>query len=366
MSGNRPRSRRKRSSEQDFRTDLVSIWRRHEDGGSAPSRGGYLALARGLLAQGEPLLAYDVIAAAVAIWPSEIRFKQLQALALARSGAIGRANVLLEQLRRSGAKDEETLGLLGRTYKDLALEAVGSRRKELLQRAAAIYEQAYKTTGGYWSGINAATMNLLIGEQERACRIATKVRRQCSKQVKDPRGDQYWELAALGEAALICREWTEAKDWYARAGQERKHRFGDLQSSRRNASLILDYWRKDESEIEKYLNIPPVIVFAGHMIDRPEREPPRFPPNLEREVAAMLDRTLTKLRPGFGFASAACGSDILFIEAMLRLGAEVAIVLPYEKAEFVSDSVDFVPQSNWRARFERVLKRAWSLPRINA
>jgi class 3 adenylate cyclase len=67
---------------------------------------------------------------------------------------------------------------------------------------------------------------------------------------------------------------------------------------------------------------------------------------------------IDRLDPGFGFASAACGSDILFLEAMLDRGAEVSIVLPYDRNEFVSDSVDFVLNSNWRSRFDRVLERA--------
>ena len=32
--------------------------------------------------------------------------------------------------------------------------------------------------------------------------------------------------------------------------------------------------------------------------------------------------------------------------------------MPYNKEEFVRDSVDFVPNSNWRERFDRVMERA--------
>jgi class 3 adenylate cyclase len=48
----------------------------------------------------------------------------------------------------------------------------------------------------------------------------------------------------------------------------------------------------------------------------------------------------------------------LFLEAMLDAGAEVSVVLPYNEEEFVRDSVDFIPNSKWRARFDRVLARA--------
>ena len=102
-------------------------------------------------------------------WPEDVRLRQLQGLALARSGATERANTILEKLRSDGQADEETLGMLGRTYKDLAASAKSTpEREQLLARAGEIYTQAYESSGGYWSGINAATMNLLIGETERA------------------------------------------------------------------------------------------------------------------------------------------------------------------------------------------------------
>ena len=316
------------------------------------------SLAEKFLRQGEPLLAYDVVSEALSKWPGDIRLRQLQGLALARSGATERANTLLEDLRRAGQTDEETLGMLGRTYKDLASYARSpSEREKLLARAGEIYTQAYKSSGGYWSGINAATMHLLIGETERAQELARNVRAQCLKEVEDPAGDFYWELAGLGEAALILRDWTDAEKWYERAAKEGARRFGDLNSSRRNARLILHHWQQDPTRIDSYLHVPPVIVFAGHMIDRPERALPRFPPELEPVVANAIRDKIDKLKPGFGFASAASGSDILFLEAMLDVGAEISIVLPYDKEEFIRDSVDYLPGSNWRARFERVLER---------
>jgi hypothetical protein len=340
-------------------TELMSIWRARDFEQWSQSPDNYRLIAEKMLQQGEPLLAFDVVTEGLSIWRDDVRLRQLQGLALARSGATERASAILENLRRDGQTDEETLGMLGRTYKDLAANAATKvERKKFLRRAAETYAQAYQTSGGYWSGINAATMNLLIGEKKRACEIAKMVRAQCLKEVKDSGGDQYWGLAALGEAALICREWGEAEEWYARAAKEAAHRFGDLHSSRRNARLILQHWDEDSSKIDKYLRVPSVIVFAGHMVDRPDRMVPRFPSELEPAVAKEIRARIEKLKPGFGFASAACGSDILFLEAMLDAGAEISVVLPYGREEFIRDSVDFIPGSNWRERFDRVRERA--------
>jgi class 3 adenylate cyclase len=349
-----------RSIQSASLAELMSIWRSRvpEEGSGSPAL--FRCLGERILAQGEPLLAYDVVTAGLTTWPKDMRLRQLQGLALARSGATERANAILEDLRQEAQAAEETLGMLGRTYKDLAATAGSAlQREEYLKRAAEIYGEAYQATGGYWSGINAATLSLLIGEKERACEIANKVREQCLKEVADPSGDSYWELAALGEAALICRDWHQAEEWYARAAEQGKDRFGDLNSSRRNARLILQYWNQDQGWIDKYLRVPSVLVFAGHMIDRPDRIEPRFPRELESVVGKAIQDKIDMLKPGFGFSSAACGSDILFLEAMLGRGAEVSIVLPYNEEEFVRDSVEIGSHAKkWRERFDRVLARA--------
>ena len=337
----------------------MSIWRAraHEQGTGCPSI--FRCLGERILAHGEPLLAYDVVSASLKIWPNDVRLRQLQGLALSRSGATERANAILESLRRENNTEEETLGLLGRTYKDLAANAATRKqRKEFLKSAAKIYGQAYQNSRGYWSGINAATTTLLIGEGDRARNLATKVRKQCFKAVEDSRGDLYWEFAVLGEASLVCRDFKQAGEWYARAAEKGSGRYGDLDSSRRNARLILKHWNEDPRWIDKYLCVPSVVVFTGHMVDRPDRGEPRFPEELASTVAAEIQQKLDKLQPGFAFSSAACGSDILFLEAMLDRGAEVSIVLPYNEEEFVRDSVEIVPRGDWRGRFDRVLARA--------
>jgi class 3 adenylate cyclase len=338
--------------------ELMSIWRGRDTAAWSRAVEIYRLLAEKILQQGEPLLAFDVAREGLAHFSSDVRLRQLQGLALARSGASERARALLEQLRAEGAADEETLGMLGRTYKDGAAQAATpDERRKFLRLAAQTYIQAYETTGGYWTGINAATLTLLCGDEDSARNLAQKVEAEGKAGlVKQP--NEYWLLAALGEAALILREWSQASDWYERAAPQAGKSYGDLHSSRRNARLILQYWNQDGSWIDQFLRIPAVVVFAGHMIDRPDRKTPRFPAGMEPAVEMEIRRRIEALKPGIGFSSAACGSDILFLEAMLKAGADVTIVLAYNEQEFVRDSVDFVPGSNWRSRFDEVLRKA--------
>ncbi len=339
--------------------DLLALWRARNPEAWARVPEIFSLLGEKVMKAGEPLLAYDIVAEGIKHAPRDVRLRQLQGLALARSGATARAQKIFEELRAEKHLDEETLGMLARTYKDGAALAQSPRAaRTFLQKAAATYAESYRLNGGYWTGINAATTLLLVGKKAEATRLAAAVRVSCLRELKRSRSDKYWLMATLGEAALITRDWAQAADWYSQARALGAKRFGDLQSSRRNARLLLQHWKADASAIERALQIPGVIAFAGHMIDRPGRDVPRFPAALEREVAAALRERIKSTGAQLGYSSAACGSDILFLEAMLEGGGEVVIVLPYEREQFVRESVAVIPQGNWLARFDRVLTKA--------
>src|SRR5207247_2072005 len=109
-----------------------------------------------------------------------------------------------------------------------------------------------------------------------------------------------------------------------------------------------------------------VVAFSGHMADHPFRVedglPERFPssPELEKALGAAIASELQRLDVVAGFASAACGSDIIFAEQMLDRGAELHLVLPFHLDDFYCTSVDFGLDglSFWRERCDRVLASA--------
>lgn len=321
----------------------------------------YRVLGESVLNLGEPLMAYDILAEGLRGWPKDVRLQQLTALALARSGAAHRANAMLLQLVESGKSDGETISLLARTEKDLWEEASDrSEAKRHLALAAERYKQAYETTGSYYPGINAATMTLLQGKREEARAIAAEVRNKCLEELTPgkPSSGDYWLLATLGEAGLILGDRSAAEDWYSQAVEMGRGKFGNLSSTRRNATSILQHLDGDLDLIKKWFQIPRVVVFSGHIIDTPDRSTPRFPRELESKVYEAIRDRLLKLDARLGYASAACGSDILFLEAMAELGGELHIVLPYEREQFIKESVDVIPGSNWRERFDRLMQRA--------
>src|SRR5262249_5567570 len=114
----------------------------------------------------------------------------------------------------------------------------------------------------------------------------------------------------------------------------------------------------DAGPIEQSLPVPAIIVFSGHMIDQPGRIVPRFPEELESVVHESILERLRRFPAVVGYSAAACGSAILFIESVLECGGAPHVVLPFEREEFCRASVDVVPGSPWRARFDAALSRA--------
>ena len=333
----------------------------HEDTGSGQDA---VAEAERLLRQGEPLLAYNVADAALAIEPGHVRLRQLQALALARSGDLERASRILGELVDAGLDDAETLGVLARTHKDLGQQATDQeRRAQHLGAAHDLYQRAYDAAvergdaaGAYYTGINAATVAVLRGDLGAARRLASEVRDICIAAAPPTAGtvSDYWRLATLGEAELILGDHDAAARHYAAAVSLSGGRYGDLSSTRRQARALSKLLPHGELRLSELLRIPPVMVLTGNMIDLPGREVPRFPPELEPVVARLLRERFAALRPLAVYSSAACGADILGLEIAHDLGAEIHVVLPFPPDEFREASVEVVP-GDWGDRFDRLL-----------
>ncbi|MGO9922310.1 MAG: tetratricopeptide repeat-containing protein [Isosphaeraceae bacterium] len=334
-------------------------------------------LGRRLLGKGEPLLACGAVTGALRAQraqPGDPRLRQLRGLALARMGETRLACRELGALAREHHDDprliEETFGILARTYKDLGFECRATdpaRARKYWMRSFRHYNGAYAQTGSYYTGINAGTLSLLLGAPRKARALAERVLDHCLERWKavergDPSAgdDLYWLAATLGEAALILGQAREAARWYHEANRigRRDRRFGDMGSTRRQlATILYPELRLDLSGLHDLFPMPKVAVFTGHMIDRPDRSRPRFPPlpAVEEQVKTAIRACLDQHDVLFGYASAACGSDILFLEAVSERGGETVIVLPYQKEHFCQDSVAILPGSSWSERFDKVL-----------
>jgi class 3 adenylate cyclase/tetratricopeptide (TPR) repeat protein len=348
----------------------------------------YRRISQGLAQLGDHLLAQDVAEAGLECWPGDVRLRQLRALALARGGDAGEAHQILsglyEELQPPGSVDprerEETVGLLARTEKGFGLAAADpERRAAHLGRARELYAEGYGLREGSWTGINAAAMSLLLGEVDAARDWADRVYDRCHRLLgrpEDERGPSaYWPLATLGEAALIRGDLQEAEARYGQAAREGRGRWGDVNTTRSQARCLAEALGLDWAEVDRWFQIPTVVVLVGHMVDQVGRPTSRFPDRLVAAVEAALRRRLEGLGAVIGYASAACGSDLLFLQAVLGLqprrsgGApggdadaraygETHVVLPYHADQFRKDSVEIVPGPDWVTRYDDVIRRS--------
>jgi len=320
-----------------------------------------LGLARAALSFGHPTLASEILREPVARGDSSAELRYVAALAAARIGALSQAQGLVAGVLHEGVDGElriDALSLAGRIAKDRwARLADGPRRDEAAREAIARYREAWDVSRNPFPGINAATMLRLVGAAEEASRaVAQDVRAVALVDATIP---AHWREATLGEAALLLGDDEAAASHYSAAVAAARSRIGDIASMRRQVRLLGARIAIPPS-VRAALEIPRVAAFTGHMLDAPGRSPPRFPAALEDAVARALDARIEASNIGFAYCSAACGGDLLFIEALLERGAEVHVVLPFEREDFVATSVAFAGE-HWTARFDRALARVASV-----
>ena len=101
-----------------------------------------------------------------------------------------------------------------------------------------------------------------------------------------------------------------------------------------------------------------VLLFAGHMIDAPERATPRFPADKESVARARIKEAVVKaMHTGAGvssgYAGGASGGDILFHEICAELGIPTRLYLAIPPQKYVTTSVQQAG-AQWVERFWRI------------
>ena len=308
------------------------------------------ALNAGLNAQ-----ALDLARAAIVDDAGSAEIRHLGALASARMGAIAEADKWLAEIDREALGNSplavDVWSLSGRIAKEgfaATRDRTSIAAHDFARQSIDSYRRAYALSGSAYPAINAATMAMLAGDAMLAKRLA-----QQALQAPGAAAD-HWHHATSGEALLLLGRQDEARTHYTEAYRLAGSRFGDIASMRRQLLLI---GSSAARELAALLPAPQVIAFSGHMIDHPSRATPRFPAHIEARVAAALRERIAALGPAIGYAQAACGADILFLEAMQDAGMQTQIVLPFPAPDFIRSSVGFAGDP-WIERFERVAAKA--------
>jgi class 3 adenylate cyclase len=231
-------------------------------------------------------------------------------------------------------------------------------------RALQLYLSAYSLDINYYSGINAAALSACLRRTSMAERLAAEVSETCLRMLDlidagKAHDDRYWLSATLGEAYLIRRDFQQAELWYgdaARIGLQER-RYGDMGTTLRQLKLLERSLGLGGDLASQLFRMPRVAVFAGHMVDQPLRSPDRLPERIVPAVKQAIGVWLEHEDVRIGFGAAACGADLLFLEAVIERQGAAHVVLPFDRESYCQTSVAVAGQS-WVDRFRQVLAKA--------
>ncbi len=311
----------------------------------------------------DPFTAYESATDGLRHFPSDVLLQQKQAHALARTGSRQRARTILETLVAQGHQDAETMGLLGRVWKDIAKHATSeSERVESLRHSLECYASGLASAesaddpNGYYPGINAASLSVQLGEREAALDFARRTE-ACVQKITER---DYWAVATLAEIALIRGEPEGARRFYREAVA--LHPAPEKMSvTRRQARVLAECVLGDAAICDDCFPLSSVTIFIGHLTDAPDRTQARFPESMVPLVRERLAACLAAQGTRIGYASAARGGDLLFLRSLQEMGAETHVVLPFEVETFRAHSVETSAEPVWTARFREALADARSV-----
>jgi tetratricopeptide (TPR) repeat protein len=300
--------------------------------------------------QGELLAAFDAAERGLVEHPGDRWLQHRAVLALARAGSTKEAQRRFREYRLGEVETEDAKALEARLEKDVGLAATGEQRRVRAARAAALYNAVFESTGGYYSGINAATLHLLAGDEQKARALAEQVL-ALSRWATD---GSYYAAATEAEAQLLLGNMGAAGEALARAAELAGADQAAIATTRRQLRLVCAELGVDESLIDA-LPVPEVVHYCGHRIMLGSEG--RFRAEDESTVTERIRTAVGARSIGYGYGSLASGADILWAEALLERGAELHVVFPFEQEEFVEISV--APAGiGWVQRFRRCLERA--------
>ena len=335
----------------------------------------YLNLCNKLIAVGEFLLAFDVAKTGLSYHSNDGKLCQTGAHALCKAGSPKLASEMLENLVASGDRGVETQSLLASAYKDLWEQATDPESKQkYAELTIARYSEGFNQNSfdnlktsqrseletQYYPCINISFMHFFSDNLNEAKLFAEKALKICEKLKKEDKND-YWIQATEAEAFLINGFINESVSSYKHAVSMQDAKPSWISSTRKQALQIATKYNDDKilQDIKDAFPTLGIIACSGHVIDQPGADP-RFPPEAEMIAKNEIVRVLEEINASCGYSSAACGTDIIFLEAMIERGAETHIFLPFSKKDFIETSVRRAG-GNWVSRFERVLDHASSV-----
>lgn len=319
--------------------------------------------ARELLKKGDFVGVYDVAYKALEDQEkADPTLAHLAVLSLARSGATTQAEHLYRKVKGILPPTEDNLSLEARLYKDQFLKARSPGIKTALgKKARDLYLKAYQINQNYYPAINAATLSLMIGDQNACQQLAEDVLKICDESSSGQGDEGYYLDVTRAEANLLLGKDGEIAPILLHAYESYSHDYGKLSTTWKQLSLICEQ-RGISTDGIQAIRPPTVIAFMGQTIHGMGKSP-----GIDRADEAMLRdqirNLLEKHKVKIAFGALACGADLMIAEEVLNQNGELNVILPFSREEFKRTSVS-PAGPEWEEKFDRALERAASVYEI--
>ena len=336
-------------------------------GGSSveTSKESYLEKIKSNLADAEAFKAYSISLEAIRHYPDDAQFREHAAILLLKTGATHEAKKIIESillqfmieeegqmrvdLQRIAFLDPETIYLFANIFK---LTWQLSKKFEDLLLSRDLFEIHFSKTKDHSSGADAACLSWLCGDDTKAESLAGHVIKHYEKDKKTAE-----VLASLAQCYLIRGDGDLAQAMLNRVQENAGKNYNVIVDSLHQLKILLNSGFHVPRNLFDVLKPPTIVVFTGQMIDKPGQEQMSFIQDMEHDVKKAIRSKIDEIDAKIGYSSCACGSDILFIEAMIEKGVEVNIVLPFDSEDFLASNVTFAG-SRWEHRFKKCLELA--------
>jgi class 3 adenylate cyclase/tetratricopeptide (TPR) repeat protein len=285
-------------------------------------------------------------------------------LTLLRSGALEQAEKEYHRLALDTVKGEEDiLALGGRLLKTKALEQTGEARGALAYEAGLKYHEAYRDTGGTYTGINTAALYLVGGNETRAFSLAKEVLQKLERISPNPGEDAYYHMATVAEAHLILSETGQAQSCLGDALQLDPHNYEAHATTLKQFEMILAARDMDAGWLDA-LRPPKALHFAGHIFGVGEGKRPMEARNVYA-LERLLEQAIAAEKIGFAYGALAAGSDIMIAEILLEQAVDFHLVLPCPDELFIATSV--APfGADWVAKFHKCREAATTVRYVSS
>ncbi len=264
--------------------------------------------------------------------------------------------------------------------REQAWNAPPNDRARFARQAAEQFVKVYEATDGVMSGVNAAAMYYLAGDPNSAKFMVKRVLAASPTAANGPpsscdiliaRALNAFMRCDLGEFAATMRQilevsanrplwetgtvWRQIEIVYRHYTTHLKESVAKDPKQRTQARDEL----KKRRTLFAAFRPPSIVHYGGHMISVPGAEN-RFHDEEAPSIMKKIRNYLAQHNVGAGYGSLACGADILFAEALIKRNAELHVVIPFHKEEFIDTSVRRGGKL-WLERFEQCYKRATSV-----